>query len=336
MSEKGCPASLQGLAPHHLHLALHHLHHVRGLPCITCITSGACPESLQGHAPAAVHRGLPRITSGLAPTYLYMAVLKNNCDNYLGLLKMKSRRHALRRFAKKTRNRRKKISAQLASQDDRSRYVLWTLQMSMLMCPTLLRLCYKVICKVGLADPVDAVELFAGKQAVTKALARRCHKAVPFEIKKDPKTYDIMSGPGFLLAIVLVLSLNPFAGFLLAAPVCSSWTWINRATSRRSEAYPHGLDPREDVCAANKMVSRVVMLVRLAHALGALWIFEQPANSLLQLHWRVQELFSRCSDSMPIIVADAEVWRRHKQTNVAVRKQVLGTFRDMDKCGAAL
>ena len=145
-----CPASLaslQGLDPHHLH-------HVRGfLPCITCIMSGACTASLaslKGHAPHHLHhfrgRGLPRqLCIGACPASLRglpQHICTWLCSKItviiIEVLKMKSfatRRHVFRRFAKKIRDRRKKISAQIASLDDRSWYVLWTLQVSMLISP---------------------------------------------------------------------------------------------------------------------------------------------------------------------------------------------------------
>ena len=151
----------------------------------------------------------------------------------------------------------------------------------------MLDICVAVIITIGLQGPYDALELFAGEKAVTRACARHGYTAVPYE-KKDTPAFDILSIGGFILALTLVLSLK-FGGFLLAAPVCSTWVWMSRASTGRKLANPGGSTAS---CAmANIMVSRVCFLIRVASALGVLWVFEQPANSLLAEYHRVQELF---------------------------------------------
>jgi hypothetical protein len=170
--------------------------------------------------------------------------------------------------------------------------VLMLLQHSVLVPRIMWNLCHAIVSKIGLQREVNAVEFFAGQKAVTLAFQARGWAAVPFELLDDPAVYDFMSDKGFLLAITFVLSLK-HGGFLLGAPVCSTWVWMSRFSTGRSEASPMAWESKcSAVWGANQMVSRFVLLLRLAEALGALWVFEQPVNSLMQRHDRFQELFS--------------------------------------------
>ncbi|CAE6945969.1 unnamed protein product [Symbiodinium microadriaticum] len=61
-----------------------------------------------------------------------------------------------------------------------------------------------------------------------------------------------------------ILCLDPKGPrFLMAAPVCSSWVWINRATNKRSLVCPLGDTSNINVSQANKMVSRTMMCLVL-------------------------------------------------------------------------
>ena len=96
------------------------------------------------------------------------------------------------------------------------------------------------------------------------------------------------------LAIVLVLRIRP--GCLLwLAPVCGSWIFLCRGTTMRSMCGSSGYDALGDerrafVRNANMMVSRCALLIRLAIALGIIWILEQPLSSLLIFHPRMQDI----------------------------------------------
>lgn len=87
---------------------------------------------------------------------------------------------------------------------------------------------------------IDHLETFAGKQAVTKGeleagrtfrninTRQAGRRAVPFELKLDPATQDILSDHGFVNAIYNTLRLAPGAGSL-HAPVCSTWVFMHLA-----------------------------------------------------------------------------------------------------------
>lgn len=84
-------------------------------------------------------------------------------------------------------------------------------------------------------------------------------------------------------------STRAFCGACLLAPVCSSWVFMNRATSMRTFASPLGDPQSVGVQDANRMVSRVVLLLAVAWAKGMFVIWEQPKGSLMEQHPRMQD-----------------------------------------------
>lgn len=133
------------------------------------------------------------------------------------------------------------------------------------------------------AQTLDAVEFFAGARAFSNAVAEAGRAVVAYDIVYDADRMDILSDVGFANAVRLVLSLHS-GSQSLSAPVCSSWTFINRGTSCRSSAFPLGNTAEPSVQAANRMVYRQVILLWLFTAKGVFWVLEQPAGSLLERH----------------------------------------------------
>ena len=115
--------------------------------------------------------------------------------------------------------------------------------------------------------------------------------AVPFEIKLDEKYQDINSDEGFVHALLLALSCGP-GSVALAAIVCSTWVYMNRGTSGRFTWRPLGRGYYPSVAAANKMVSRMVLLIMILIAVGAVVLIEQPKGSIMECHPRMSWLFS--------------------------------------------
>ena len=76
-------------------------------------------------------------------------------------------------------------------------------------------------------------------QAVTNAFLQDGQVAIPFELKNDPLFQSMNTDYGFIAACLYNLKIVDGGGFL-AAPVCSSWVWVNRATSGRSVSDPLG------------------------------------------------------------------------------------------------
>lgn len=146
--------------------------------------------------------------------------------------------------------------------------------------------------RLNLTRDCDHIEYFAGEMAVTEALREAGLTCIGYEVLRDPHMMDFMSPCGFLNACVLLLRVRSGGG-MLAAPVCSTWVYMNRGTSRRSQANPHGDLSVAQVRQANCMVARVCFLAYLATARGVAFILEQPAGSLLEKHEAVQSMVNQ-------------------------------------------
>jgi hypothetical protein len=151
-------------------------------------------------------------------------------------------------------------------------------------------------------EHLDSLESFAGRKAVTRSFKAAGYSSIAYELEDDPENYDILSDRGFATLIFLALSLRR-GGFKLAAPVCSTWTWINRFTSGRSKSVPLGDLTKHQILAANCMVSRVVLITMMCIWKQVFVIVEQPCLSLLQEHPR----FAALCRSFPIFRATIQM-----------------------------
>jgi len=144
-------------------------------------------------------------------------------------------------------------------------------------------------CNLDHKQTLHHVEYFAGKQAVTNAFQAAGLVAMSFERDRDMVHQNLLTDAGFLTAFLYTMKILDGGG-TLAAPVCSSWTFMNRGTSKRSVDKPLGNTRLSYIQDANVMVSRVCMLCWLAAARGLMWIIEQPSGSLMEHHPRFQDM----------------------------------------------
>ena len=79
----------------------------------------------------------------------------------------------------------------------------------------------------GLAQTLSHVELFSGMQAITSYFIGKGFAAAPFDVINDAMYENMNTTQGFIAALMLVLQILDGGG-LWAAPVCSSWSWVNR------------------------------------------------------------------------------------------------------------
>jgi hypothetical protein len=80
------------------------------------------------------------------------------------------------------------------------------------------------------------------------------------------------------------------AGVTLFAVVCSSWVFMNQATSGRDAFTPLGNVRHLYVRDANVMVARASLLIRLCVARRVEWVLENPLSSMIHFHSRIQQL----------------------------------------------
>ena len=115
-------------------------------------------------------------------------------------------------------------------------------------------------------------------------------------------------------------STRAFCGACLLAPVYSSWVFMNRATSMRTFASPLGDPQSVGVQDANRMVSRVVLLLAVAWAKGMFVIWEQPKGSLSNTRGCRTQLFPRIISSLASRPRSVESCTQH---NVLYSKQTM-------------
>ena len=108
----------------------------------------------------------------------------------------------------------------------------------------------------------------------------------------DDLLENILTDIGFELVLKLVSRVRR-VGIVLLAPVCSSFCWVNRHTSQRSVLFPLGCEHVHSVRDGNIMVSRVILILMLIMARGAVFVLEQPLLSLLPEHPRFVAFIER-------------------------------------------
>ncbi len=87
---------------------------------------------------------------------------------------------------------------------------------------------------------------------------------------------------GLVSAVLAILALSA-GGLCHLATVCTSFVWVNSSTHGRSIAAPEGWReaPPQYVQTGTWLAARSSILALLAWAMGAMWLLEQPASSVM-------------------------------------------------------
>jgi hypothetical protein len=72
--------------------------------------------------------------------------------------------------------------------------------------------------------------------------------------------------------------------------VCSSWVFMSRSVYGRDMVHPEGFHFSQGARHANCMLSRVVLMYRIAISRGLIVVLEQPSSSVMVHHRRFQQL----------------------------------------------
>ena len=140
---------------------------------------------------------------------------------------------------------------------------------------------------------LDVAEMFAGVAKVARGIVAAGFAAEPYDIEMKPSEINFMSDVGFLCAMISIARVAG-GGVIHWATVCSTWVWLCRCTTQRSDLQPLGAQHIACVHEANVMVSRMAALLLWIHNSGRFWVLEQPASSLMALHRRMQHV-RRCT-----------------------------------------
>jgi len=136
------------------------------------------------------------------------------------------------------------------------------------------------------------LEVFAGKGRVSQRMHSLGYHVASVDFDYSRKHMDFLQVAGFLLVLQTVLNLGPRA-LSLWAPDCGSWGIPCRGTSMRSEINPCGFEMYEFVSKANLMVSRMTLALILVVSRTCFFLVEQPSQSLLHKHPRIDWFFNR-------------------------------------------
>ena len=133
------------------------------------------------------------------------------------------------------------------------------------------------------AADLQSLELFAGKKAISRATQKFGFQACALDkTYSSADTMDICTENGFRHALQLACRLMP-GSTCWAAPVCSSWVWVSRSSSRRSATRPEGDTKISWVSQGNLQVKLTVTVLLVAFLRGAYVYVEQPCSSIMEL-----------------------------------------------------
>ena len=83
------------------------------------------------------------------------------------------------------------------------------------------------------ARPTAAVDMFAGKAAITKRLAKQKMRCASFDAAAGGDGENILTKAGFYKALALVLSIVPY-GLLVGGPPCNLWVFLRSSIHQRT------------------------------------------------------------------------------------------------------
>ena len=115
-------------------------------------------------------------------------------------------------------------------------------------------------------EDLDYVEFFSGKGMLSQGLADEGWKGVAIDLIHDTTLQNLMTAEGLLSAFSLIMRLYTALGFNHSGTVCSSWVWVGRSQTGRTNDNPLGW--REQLCVehANVMVAGASFLQLLGAA----------------------------------------------------------------------
>ncbi|CAK9055907.1 unnamed protein product [Durusdinium trenchii] len=153
---------------------------------------------------------------------------------------------------------------------------------------------------------LDLVEFFSGVGRIA-TYAHSCgFVSRAYDINHDPapegysthselpkrSSFDMNGEAGMLLCIIMILH-GKWPGLITTwAVVCSSWSPVNLATSKRTELNPYGDCNNTKVIRGNRMVARTSLLILLTFVLEGYFFLENPGGSVICLHPRLRWCFA--------------------------------------------
>ena len=140
------------------------------------------------------------------------------------------------------------------------------------------------------SECLEGIEFYSGRRTIQRAFTRLGYGfARAFDKDYDPQSQDFTDCLGFVNALVLCLKLKAM-GLSFWETVCSTWVFMSRASTHRTELRPMGEKKFKCVADANVMVSRMCLLIRLLAAKWCCFGLEQPSTSCMEATPRMKSL----------------------------------------------
>ena len=124
----------------------------------------------------------------------------------------------------------------------------------------------------------DFVDICAGKARITKWALTAGLTGAALDREYGEHT-DLNTDIGLALAIVCVLRMVQ-GGLVFLACKCSSWVWMSRSSTQRSQDNPLGNQSAPSVIEGNMLNLHCSLLCCIAHRCLSKWVVEQPESSL--------------------------------------------------------
>ena len=131
----------------------------------------------------------------------------------------------------------------------------------------------------GFERTLSCVEYFSGVAVVAGTFEDHGRRSATFDICTHEVYENLNTPEGFCTALSLGMRLKKSA---LAhwATVCSSFIFLSKGTTKRTDENPWGFD-RPSVRTANQQVVRMLLIIILLKARKVAWLLEQPMTSTM-------------------------------------------------------
>jgi len=117
---------------------------------------------------------------------------------------------------------------------------------------------------------------------VAGAFEHKNMKSQRFDWDLDREEMNFLSTTGLCNALLYILMLYDDLSLCAWGTVCSSWVWINRATSGRARHRAEGCSNASNAIVGNVMACRMVLLLLFLDLKNCCWLLEQPGSSYLK------------------------------------------------------
>ena len=161
------------------------------------------------------------------------------------------------------------------------RFLGWMLKLGMPM--VMLNMMFSIAMQFpNLAQDLDMVEFYSGKGVVANAFRSSSFKAAKFDINRDRLFEDACTPEGFMTQLALAMRLKVGQSLAHWGTMCSSWVFMSRSATGRSELRVMGDQQCRIVREGNVQVARMGLILLYFCCTLKGWIVEQPGTSLMK------------------------------------------------------